>query len=687
MSLSDQTAIMESMASESNLHIIESIVSVFAVGALTAYVFRLLCLPSVLGFIFTGVMLGPGGLGLIGGTEIEVLANIGVIFLLFLVGLELSPEKIKQMRFQAPWTGVLQLGLTAVFLTLIFGGLFHMPWQLAFLIGAILSLSSTAIVLRSLEDGSQMDTVHGRLILGVLIIQDLAIIPLMTLVPTLTKPLSGDIMISIGMVLLKALVFSAIAVFASLKLLPRLLDRLAAANQREIFLLTVVTMVLGVSLITERMGLSYEAGAFIAGLSLSGSIFTRQVLADSRTFRDIFVTLFFVSVGLLFDVRFMMDHAGLLLAATAGMIVLKFTGAWLAAICLRFPPNVSVLTGLALFQVGEFSLILLNKTTETVAAVPEWADMMSFWSPLLINVIVLSMFITPIVIRKLPALGHWLSTRHGQHQTGANAESADQLEDLVVVAGYGPVAQNLTEALSFHGIPFRVIEMNLWTIKRLREDGIPCIYGDVTQPDILKAAGITKASAFTITFPDVRTGELALQQAKRLNPDLCCMIRGRYQVESEGLYSMGSDVVVNDEVESSVGFVYNVLRNLGYPMARIDHTVAAIRQREPLPDGAAGQPVFGRFSLMAGTKIEWIELKPGSPLIDQSIAEADIRRHTGATVLSIFEPDTQEQRQPDPGYRLKEGDILVAVGNLEQLHQLERQVGQAGQITPEDRGP
>lgn len=350
----------------------EGIILLFGLGTLIAYIFQRLKLPTVLGFILTGVLLGPQAFNVIKEEHIEGLAHMGIIFLLFMVGLELSIAKIRQLRFQAPVAGVLQLALTTVFLTLIFKFSLGFPFQLAFLISSILSLSSTAIVLKSLEDTREIDTVHGRLILGILIIQDLSIIPLMTLVPTFTQQWNANVIGSVALVLFKALLFTAIAAFVSLKLIPKLLDRLASANRKDIFILAVASICLGMAEVTNRLGLSYEAGAFIAGLALSGSVFCRQIIADIHSFREVFVAFFFVSMGLLFDLHFLQTHTTQVVVTMLCLFGVKAAGAYLAIALARLPLKTALWGAFSLFQVGEFSFILLDRTRDVVTAIPAW---------------------------------------------------------------------------------------------------------------------------------------------------------------------------------------------------------------------------------------------------------------------------------------------------------------------------
>ncbi len=649
---------------------------IFSIGAILAYVLQRFHLPTFLAFILTGMILGPNALNLVKSDEIQTLAQVGIIFLLFIVGLDLSVDKLRQLRYQAPLAGVIQLGLTTLVLTLILNYWAALPLQLAFLLGSILSLSSTAIVLKSLEDHREIDSDHGRLILGVLIIQDLSIIPLMALVPALTKPFEPGLALELGWVLGKALLFGAIAVVVSLKLVPVFLDRLASSNKKEVFTLALVCIGLGMAVITHLLGLSYEAGAFVAGLALSRSLFCRQVISDSKAFRDVFITLFFVSMGLLFDIRFLFHHFLWVMGATAVLILMKAFCAYSSVRILRFPHRTALWAGLSLFQVGEFSFVLLGRTLDTASQVTAWRPVLAFWTPVLIDAIIISMFMTPLVLRGLHRLtAPYLKARLNRLETVLALEpSLHASSQRVIIAGYGPTARNLVLALSEKGIPFIVVEMNIDTIRRLKAQGMACLYGDISRPEILEAAGIHYSGVLAVTFPDIRTAEATVQQAKLMNPKIHCMVRSRYLVDVARLHRIGVSSVIYEEFETSVSFVFNIMKHLKFPMIETDRLIGRIRQAENAlhqePVGSE-HAVFGRFSLLEGTQVEWIEIHPECDLIGKTLRDTKIRQQTGVNIIAIVSAETKTQLAPDPEVFLRARDVLVGVGSPEQLQALE----------------
>lgn len=299
------------------------------------------------------------------------------------------------------------------------------------------------------------------------------------------------------------------------------------------------------------------------------------------------------------------------------------------------------------------------------------------WMPVLINAIVISMFVTPLVVNFIPRLIQYLARCRGEHvNLPAHDDDEQTLPDKVIIAGFGPIANHLSSALEFQDIPYVIVELNLSTVKRLQQQGIPCLYGDISQPDILEAAGIHEACMLAVTFPDTRTTELALYQARRMNPNIFCLARSRYRSDVDKLRTLGANEVVYEELESSIGFVFHVMRHLEMPLSKIDQVVSVVRNRERelmkvSPGAAEDQPVFGRFSILEGTKLEWLEIKEDCVLAGKSLAETGIRQKTGVNVVSIIDGEQKTQSAPSPETVIKPGDVLVVVGNLEQLKELE----------------
>lgn len=651
-----------------------TVVLIFVTGALSSYLLNYFRLPAFLGFILAGIVLGPSGLSLIKPEQMHVLSQVGIIFLLFIVGLELSVDKLKALRFRAPLAGVLQIVITTFVLTLSLKFLMGFPWQLASIIGAVLSLSSTAVVLKSLEEHGVADTVHGRVILGMLIIQDLAIIPLMAMLPFLLAPADlNHLLGNLSVIFAKTVFWGALSVFISLKAVPFVLDHFASTNQKELFTIALACVGLGMSLLTHQMGLSYEAGAFIAGLSLSRSLYCRQLIADSKGFRDVFITFFFVSMGLVFNTSVVIQFFPVVVITTVGVIALKAISAFVAVRLTSFQTKTALWTAISLFQVGEFSFVLLGKTLEAVSQVSSWHSHLVFWSPILIDSIIFSMFLTPLVIRLF-------YLRSCSVEGGGNTDSQERLSSDghvgdVIIAGYGPVAKSLSGALQETGMSYCIVEVNLKTIRYLSGKHVPCLYGDISSADILKEVQIQNSKILAITFPDLQTAQLAIHQAKRLNPSLYCIARARFKTDVDQLYGQGADRVIYDEMESGISFVVSSLKQLNYPLLAIENMTQQLRSfnATDLKSDAAleGSPVFGRFNLFAGNKIEWVTIPDNSPVVGNTMKTLAIRQATGVNIIAVIESETQRQIQPDPDLVLDSAYVLVGIGTIEQLYALE----------------
>jgi CPA2 family monovalent cation:H+ antiporter-2 len=669
-----------------SLDVMERLVGLLLAASGLAYACHAIRLPPIVGYLLAGALLGPTGLGLIADeTLVNSLSRIGILFLLFIIGLELSTAKLQQLGRPGVLAGILQIALTTLALTGLLS-LFGIPFQLGLLLAAILSLSSTAIVLKSLEDVRETDSVHGRLMLGILIVQDLFIIPLMTLVPLLSAPLGLDMLKTVFWTLLQAAGFLLVSVVVIFRLAPFLLDLLASAHRKELFTLAVTGIGLGMAVVTAKLGLSPEAGAFIAGLSLSGSVLGRQVMIDSRPFRDVFATLFFVSVGMKLNGAYLLDHLGPVMLWTLLIMVVKALTGALAVGSLRYPPRTMLWVAIGLCQVGEFSFVILQQVLSTVSTVPSWTRWLQSTTPLLIHAIILSMLLTPLLVKLIPVLNRefmaWRIRRNPalerrqQPRAGERGNGTGE-KSPVIVGGYGPIAKVVAAALQSRHVPLMVVEMNVNTVKQLQEEKIPCVFGDITHPEILKAAGIDRARALLLTMPDARASEAALHAARQLKPDLPCIARARYYPNVEPLRRSGADLVVYEELECGLQMAKALFQTLGFPAEHTNALMEILREREAsqLALPARPTPVFGRASLLGETKLQWLEVHEGSPLNGKTLISSELRQQTGAHIIAIIDRSSGNQEPASPSRPICAGDILVAVGTVDQLHRLERFVG------------
>jgi monovalent cation:H+ antiporter-2, CPA2 family len=691
-------------------------------------------LPPVLGYIVTGVLIHPliGRLG-VQQQNVDAIAHIGVVLLLFMVGLELSPGKLNKMRDIALRAGVLQgvvcTGLLAVGLHVAFGA----TWALAGLLGATLSLSSTAIVLKSLEEQQGLDTTHGRLILGTLIVQDMAVVPLLLLWPLLQTTTTGGGLepLAIGQVvgvgLLKAGGALAVAVALSFKLVPLALDQLAKTRSRELFTLSVVCLGLGVALLAQGAGLSMEAGAFIAGLSLSGSIYSRQVIADSRPFRDVFATLFFVSVGLVVDLPWLAGHGWVVAKGLALLISVKILGTALAARWCGFSWRTALWSALSLFQAGEFAFLLLRGILPE--ALPgAMGDWLGAYGSALVHATVVSMFLTPLVMKPLPqwlfALSRWhwvkprirpskaaLAEKAGVPTDEATPTPTDRHDQPMcghtVVVGYGPMGQQVAAALAARYQPYVIVDTNPSTVKRLVAQGVVAIFGDITQPEVQTSALIENARTLVLTLPDAKTAAEATRLATELNPELAVMARVRFAPDVERLLRAGASHAVHEELEAGLRLALLTLLSVGFneqeayatrlmlrdqalqsdpgsmrlaPLKAFPHAASDLftqsdtridEQRRPRLGRQEPEGILGRLTLLAGTQVEWFEVCQQTPLESGRLNLETLRQSTGANLIGVIPASTGLRQDLTSQTELGLGDVLIAVGTPAQLDALE----------------
>ena len=514
---------------------------------------RALRLPLMVGYVAAGVLVGPHTAGptVVQMHEIELLAEIGVALLLFSLGLELSFRDLQSVRRVALIGGPIQILLTSALAAAPAAFVLGMPVREAIWFGAMISVSSTAVVLKTLAAAGVTQTLASRVMIGLLIVQDLAVVPMLVVLPQLGA--SGGLLASVGRAIgIAALILGAIVVLGT-RLLPKLLRVVAAWGSRELFLVAVVAIGVGVGYATWLCGLSFALGAFVAGLVLSESEFSHQALSDVVPIRDLFGLLFFVSVGMLLDPGFAVEHAGRI----GAVVILTFVGkSLLIGILVRAFGYVHMapwISGLGLSQIGEFSFVLARAGAASGMLSRPTYD-------LALTCTVLTMALSPLVSRLALPLGRMWRGRRGTAAPAAPLEPlAELLRDHVIVAGYGRSGQAAARVLHRAGIPFVVIEINHAVYARLAPDGFPGIWGDLTGDEILKAAHVDAARVLLLTVPDQATVRLVVQRARHLNPGLSVIARAFRQQDVTELRRLGVAGAVQPEFEGGVEMVRQAL--------------------------------------------------------------------------------------------------------------------------------
>lgn len=645
------------------LTLLRDLVILVAVAIPVVAVAQRLRVPSVVGFLVTGVAIGPHSLGFIqDAASVSGLAELGLILLLFTIGLELSVSRIIRLGRLVLQGGAVQVAATIATTAGVALIVAVTPHQAVFY-GALVALSSTAIVLKIYTDRGELDSPHGRVAMAILLFQDICVVPLMLLVPVLAGAGEGigasarHVGVSLAVV--------ATLIVVGRAAVPWVLQKVVLLRNREIFTLSIVFFALGAAYVTASTGLSLALGAFIAGLVIAESEYGVQALSDVLPFRDTFTGIFFISVGMLLDLGFVLEHAGLVLTITVGVFFGKAIIAGGAVRLLKRSWQVSVLTGLGLAQVGEFSFILAM-----VGAPLGLLDANGY--QLFLAMSVITMLATPFVISAAGPIADWFCRVTGQpaleilpHEERGIA----QLHDHVIIVGYGLNGRNLARALRVAGISYVILEGNGQTVLRARTAREPIYFGDGSRRDVLERVGIERARAvvFAISSPSEERRGVAI--ARQLSPDVRIVVRTRYVAAMEELQELGANDVVPEEFETSLEIFARVLRLYGVPSNVIEREVQTVRdehyemfRRLQLPD--LQLDALKHFDVH--TALETIEVEGGARAIGENPTSLNLREETGVTVIAVIR-DGVALYTPDPEFRFRPGDTVVLIGDREAL--------------------
>lgn len=555
-----------------DIPILKELVLLFTVSLGATYLLKKLRVPTIVGFLVAGILIGPGGLGLIRDPHtVEVMAEIGVVLLLFVIGLKFSLRELIQMKTLVLAGGGLQVGVTVLFSA---GFAFWWGFRAAeaIFLGFLVSLSSTAIVLKLFEERGEMDSLQGRLGVGILLFQDLAVIPMMLFVPVLGA--AG--MVSPGGLLLSLVKpFAVLGFFlvAAWFVFPWFLERIVRARSRELFMMTVALAALGTAYLAGLVGISLSLGAFLAGMVISESDYSHQIVSEISPFYDLFSSIFFVSIGMLVDVAFLREEAAAVFGLTGGILLLKIGIVFLAALSLRMGFRVAIFAGFAVGQIGEFAFVLMQ-----AGAGHGLLD--DGIRQTLLSASVLTMVVTPFLL----ILGHAVAGPLFRQGTGAGPTAAatrrasDDLTDHVLIVGYGINGRNIAHILQNMDAPHLILELNPLTVRALRDSGQRVMFGDAARRPILIRAGIERAQALVVTIPDPAASRQIVAQAKGLNPEIHVLVRTRYASEIGPLHRLGAEHAVADEFEASMELAGRLMILYGMDLESIEERKELIRQ-------------------------------------------------------------------------------------------------------------
>ena len=652
--------------------VLANLLVIFTASIAVVFVFHQFRLPSIAGFLVAGALIGPYGLNLISDIEtVRALAEIGIVLLLFTIGIEFSLVHLVSMRRLMFLAAPIQVGgvLCIAWLGAMLAGL---SWQQGIFWGFLFSLSSTAIVLKTLAERGDSDSIHGRATIGILVFQDLAVVPMMLLTPILGGQSDGSLS-AILLTLGESVLVVALVIAASWYLVPKVLGHIVRSRSRELFLLTIIVSCLGIAWLSSLGGLSLALGAFIAGLVISESEYSHQAMAEVLPFRDSFNSLFFVSIGILMDWRVLFSHPLPVAGLLAAVLLVKFVAGAGAVLLAEVPLRSAIMVGIALAQVGEFSFLLAQQGQES-------GFLRGDPYQVFLAVSVLSMIVTPFLMQWSPHLARraeaWQRLRHWlpSHTTGHVVQTEGKqvrVKDHVIIVGYGLNGRNLARVLGETEIPYLALDLDGDIVSREAKHGVPVYYGDGTNPNVLRHMKIDDAKVLVVAISDPFVTRRAVQVAKGLNPQLHIVVRTRYLRELEELHQLGADDVVPEEFETSIEIFSLVLQTYKLPQdfvmqkaKQIRHEGYALLRRSELPELSHHL----RGGTLADVAVETFRIDDDSPVQGKTLAEIALRPRTGASVIAWTRAGVT-QANPSENTRLMAGDIVVLIGSRAQIRQ------------------
>jgi CPA2 family monovalent cation:H+ antiporter-2 len=634
--------------------IIQDIVVILLVSLPIIFLFKKINLPSIVGFLIAGMLIGPYGFDLIKSVnQISVMAEIGVMLLMFTIGLEFSLSqliKIKKFLFVA---GGLQLAITIVLSIIIFS-LLGIEINQAIFFSLLVSLSSTAIVSKILSDKDELESPQGKISIGILIFQDLAIVPMFLLLPLLSGfgQLEGT---EVALKLLIAIGVLAGLLFLARFLMPLIVYQLANIRSREAFTIGVILLLLGTAYITHSFGLSFALGAFIAGLILSESDYNHQIVSDILPFRDSFNSIFFVSIGLLLNIQFVLENVLLISGLTFGIIVVKTLVIVAIVYFMKYPLRIGILAGLGLAQIGEFSFVL------ALAGLNFKLIGDDYYNSFLASTI-FSMILTPLIIKLSPFIADKSSALEKDEKHSENY--LDNLNAHVIIAGFGLNGSNLARVLKETGIKYIVTELNPDTVKREKAKGEKIIYGDISKEEVLKAIKIDKANTIVYAISDPAVTKMSLKLVKKLHPNIYALVRTRYVNEVDELKLLGADDVIPEEFETALQIFRKVLERYHIPLNVIMQQTTILREASYSflrKEGVDISSFTHLDEILAQGLTETYYVNNDNIHVNKTLSEINLRAKTEATIIAIVR-DGKTISNPSAKEIIQAADTMVIYG-------------------------
>lgn len=652
-----------------HLPLLQDLLVLIGISTLIVLLLKRAKLPSILGFLITGILIGPYSFSLINDSrEVEIISEIGVILLLFVIGMELSLKQLASIKKTVFIGGAIQV-FVSIAATIGVYSFFSTSWNMAVFMGFLISLSSTAIVLAMFQDRNEMSTPQGKNALGILIFQDLIVVPMMLVVPILSGQ-SENVVESILILLLKSAGVIVFTIVSAKYIVPRLLYIVAKTRSKELFLSTTLTICFAVAFLTSEAGLSLALGAFLAGLIVSESEYSHQATSFVLPFRALFTSFFFISIGMMLDINFLLSNIALILVVALGVFIVKGSIATLAVFILKYPARIAFLTGLALFQVGEFAFILSKIGIE-------YGLLTETMNQYFLAVSITTMLFTPFVFmyseRIVSALlktkmGDVLDKKMSQALPDNELDTSD-IKDHLVIIGFGVNGSNLMKAAEANGISTIVIDVNADIVLKERKKGTPILFGDASQLHILEKAHIRQSRAVVIAISDFEETKNIVRAIRTLCQTAYMVVRSKYVYESTELLALGADDVIPEEFETSIEISSRVLQRFLVPIEEIDQFSAMVRaDNYHLLESNEKLPRTHKSTSLPDLNITTIKVgRDSGPIVGKSIGESNVRKAYGVNIIGVYRKNDLHLHF-DASEKIIQNDLLFVYGEPDKIN-------------------
>ncbi|WP_207428616.1 monovalent cation:proton antiporter family protein [Pedobacter sp. SYSU D00535] len=658
--------------------LLQDIIIILGLSVVIILLFQMLRLPSVLGLLLTGIISGPHGLSLIEAThEVELLAEIGVIFLLFVIGIEFSLDSLSKIKYTVLGAGSLQvfgtIGLTAT-LCYIMG----LPGKEGIFMGFLLSLSSTAIVLKMLQERGETTAPHGRMSVAVLIFQDIIVVPMMLISPLMGGK-GGDLQSTILWLVVKIAAIIGVVIVLSRYVVPVILNQVVKTKSRELFILTTIVICFSTAWLTSSVGLSLALGAFFAGLIISESDYSHQATANILPFREIFISFFFVSIGMLLNLNFFIQHMGTIFLLTLAAILVKVLILIVTVLVMSYPPRTVFITALSLFQVGEFAFVLSVTGLENNLMSEEVYQYF-------LAISIITMAITPFAIKyssqitdyilrlSLPQRVRKRLKSMSRGRTGTESIKEEVTGHLVII-GHGLNGENVAKAARQAKIPYQIIELDPHIFKTIKERNEPVVFGDASDETILKHVAIQNARVVVVAISDPAATKNIIRRVREFTRTAHIIVRTRYLKEIEDNLKLGANEVIPEEFGTSIEIFSRVLKRYLVPEDEIQefigqirsHNYEMLREVHAMTDSSFSPPLH-----LSDMEIAALPVEQGrNSIVGKTIMDSGLRSNHGVTVLAI-KRGSRYLTEIAANDEIKQDDVLYVFGSAQNIARLNK---------------